>query len=359
VQRQVTAGRRAALLAALPASADAMLVTKLVNVRYLTGFTGSNAALLLPREGDALLATDGRYDEQAAMEAPELVRLITRTLAADLVRQARGDRLRRVAIERHHVTLASYDGLVDAAGDEVEFVDAGDSVERLRSVKDADEMAAIAHACTVTDSAFTRVLDRLRPGVTEREVAWSLATTMRELGAEGEAFESIVAFGPHSAIPHHQPTDRALATGDFVKLDFGARVDGYHADMTRTVVCGRAADWQRDLHATVQDVQAKCRAAAVVGAVPVQLDQLARDLIRATDHDLVHGLGHGVGLEIQEQPFVVPNSAAGPLRESVTVTVEPGIYVPGRGGVRIEDTVRIDAAGGHPLTTSARDLLEV
>jgi Xaa-Pro aminopeptidase len=355
----VTAGRRAALIAALPDGVDALLVTNLVNVRYLTGFTGSNAALMLPRDGEPVLATDGRYDEQAATEVPDAIRLITRTIGPDLVRRARDERLRRVAIERHHVTLTSYDALVEAVGGEIEFVDAGEAIERLRTVKDANELAAITRACAVTDRAFTGVLDRLRPGATERDVAWSLLTMMTELGAEAAAFDSIVAFGPNSAIPHHRPTDRALATGDLVKLDFGARVDGYHADMTRTVVCGRAADWQRDLHATVQEVQSRCCAASVVGAVPVELDQLARDLLRATDHDLVHGLGHGLGLEIHEQPFVVPGSAAGPLRENVTVTVEPGIYLPGRGGVRIEDTVRIDAGGAEPLTTSPRDLLEV
>src|SRR5207302_1790359 len=151
-------------------------------------------------------------------------------------------------------------------------------------------------------------------------------------------------------------TDRPLQPGDLVKLDFGAKVDGYHADMTRTVVLGAAQDWQRELHAQVMEVQQRCRAAAVVGASPVELDQLAQHLVSETGHALVHGLGHGVGLEIHEQPFLVPGSPAARLDDRVPVTVEPGIYLPGKGGVRIEDTVLVGADGAAPLTTSTREL---
>jgi Xaa-Pro aminopeptidase len=168
-----------------------------------------------------------------------------------------------------------------------------------------------------------------------------------------------VAFGPHSAIPHHQPTDRPLQRGDLVKLDFGARVRGYHADMTRVAVSGPAQAWQRELHGRVADVQERCRSATVAGAVPVELDALAQRLIAASGHELVHGLGHGVGLEIHEQPFVVPGSAAPGLPADAAVTVEPGIYLPGRGGVRIEDTVVVGPDGAEPMTTSTRELVEV
>ena len=353
-----TSDRRAALVAALPDDVDAVLVTKLVNVRYLTGFTGSNAAAVVPHSGDAVLATDGRYRDQAAEQAPDVRLVVTRNLAPDLVTTARSGGARRLAIERHHVTLSLYDKLLDAA-DGMPLSDAGELVESLRIRKDDDEIAALRTACEITDHAFDAVLGSLREGVTEREIAWLLLTAMRAEGAEGAAFDSIVAFGPHSAIPHHQPTDRALRRGDLVKLDFGSRVAGYHADMTRTVVCGKAAGWQRDLHNQVAAVQERCRAATVAGALPVELDALAQQLVADGGHTLVHGLGHGVGLEIHEQPFLVPGSSAARLDDRVPVTVEPGIYLPGQGGVRIEDTVLVGPGGASPLTASTRELLEI
>ena len=353
----VTALRRSDVLARIGLDVDAVLLTKLVNVRYLTGFTGSNGALLLRRDGASVLATDGRYQEQARAQAPDVELIDTRMLGPDLVSAAVRAGGRRVAIERHHVTLAAYDLLL-AAADGAELVGAGEVVEGLRVRKDDEEIAALQQACAITDRAFAAVLEHLRPGITEREVAWQLLSAMRADGAESAAFETIVAFGPHSAIPHHRPTDRVLERGDLVKLDFGARAGGYHSDMTRTVVCGPAAEWQRELHAQVLEVQQQCSAATVVGAVPVELDRLARRLIAGHGNDLVHGLGHGVGLEVHEQPFLGPLSGAARLEDRVPVTVEPGIYLPGRGGVRIEDTVLVGPQGAHPLTTSPRDLIE-
>jgi Xaa-Pro aminopeptidase len=281
-----TADRRAALVESLPDDVDAVVVTKLVNVRYLTGFTGSNAAVFVARDRTSVLATDGRYEQQARTEVPDVRLLVTRTLAPDLVTAAGSAGVRRLAVERHHVTLAAYDALC-AVADGVEMVAIGEMVEPLRIRKDDEEIRALRQACACTDAALTQVLPRLRPGVTERDVAWALLAAMREAGAEDAAFDSIVAFGPDSAIPHHRPTDRPLARGDLVKLDFGAKVDGYHADMTRTLVCGPAQDWQRDLHAAVRDVQRQCRAATVVGAVPVELDALAQRLVADTGHKLV------------------------------------------------------------------------
>jgi Xaa-Pro aminopeptidase len=354
-----TAARRAALMAAVASDADAVIVTKLVNVRYLTGFTGSNGAVLVRSDGDAVLATDGRYRQQAGKEAPDVEVQITRSLASDLITVARERGAQRIAIERQHVTLMVHDALIEAAGSELDFVDAGQAVEKLRTRKDDAELAALRTACAITDSAFATVLELLAPGVTERDIAWALLSAMRGGGADGAAFDSIVAFGSHSAIPHHQPTDRPLERGDLVKVDFGAQVAGYHADMTRTVVVGPAADWQRELHAQVMDVQARCREATEAGALPLDLDQLAQKLVVETGHTLIHGLGHGVGLEIHEQPFLVPGSAAPPLEDLVPLTVEPGIYLPERGGVRIEDIVLVGAGGVEVLTRSPRELIEV
>jgi Xaa-Pro aminopeptidase len=348
--------RRARLVQSFPDTIDALLVTRVVNARYLTGFTGSNAALLIPRDADAVLATDGRYLAQVASEAPDLECVAARSVATALVERAgqRGDH--RLGIEAGAVTLTMHKALQDAAAGRLDLVAAEPLVEALRAVKDSTELAALARACSITDQAFAAVLERLQVGMSERDVSWLLETVMRESGAEGVAFDSIVAFGPHSAIPHHQPTDRAAAPGDLVKLDFGARYDGYHADMTRTVVMAPAADWQRDLHSLVLEIQQAATAAAVVGAVPCELDAQARTAIEASGHEVAHGLGHGVGLEIHEDPFLTPASSASRLVEDVAVTVEPGIYLPGRGGVRIEDTVVIGSGAARALTSSSRDL---
>lgn len=352
--------RRARLIRACLDRVDAVLVTRLVNVRYLAGFTGSNAALLVGENAaEAVLATDGRYVTQAAAEAADLTCLLTRAPAVALVERACRGGVRRLGIEASHVTLATYDALRAAAGEALELILLPPVVEPFRSVKDEAEIAALARACQITDAAFAGVVTQLRPSVTERDVAWLLQAAMREHGADGLSFDSIVGFGPHSAIPHHQPTDRLLVPGDLVKLDFGARSDGYHADMTRTVVMTPAADWQRDLHATVHEVQQACRDACTIGSVPRDLDERATAAIEASGHDVAHGLGHGVGLEIHEDPFLTPSSTASPLVGNVALTIEPGIYLPGQGGVRIEDTVVTGATGARSLTSSSRELLEI
>lgn len=351
--------RRDRLIGLLPDTVDGVLITRVVNVRYLTGFTGSNAALLVPRDGSALFATDGRYVTQAADQVPDVDCVETRSVAAELVDRAARAGLRRLGIEGHDVTLHLHEALRAAAADRVELVVTDPIVSELRAVKDDAELSALTRACEITDASFAAIQAELRPGASERDVAWALRRSMRDHGAEALAFDSIVAFGPHSAIPHHEPTDRELARGDLVKLDFGARYDGYHADMTRTVVMAPAADWQCDLHALVRDVQEQCAEATVVGAQPSDLDDLARGLIENSGHAVAHGLGHGVGLEIHELPFLTAASPAPALVGGIVLTVEPGIYLPGRGGVRIEDTVAVGGAGPTSLTTSTRDLVEV
>jgi Xaa-Pro aminopeptidase len=341
----------------MPHDVDAMLVTHLVNVRYLTGFTGSNAAVLILRDGSAVFATDGRYVTQAETEVPDLETIDTRQVGPDLARRAATDSVARLGIEADHVSVSALGGLEEATGGPL--VPVSRLVEKLRMVKDDTEIAALRQACAMTDAAFAAVLETLRPGVTEQDVAWTLRSLMRDGGAEDLAFDSIVAFGPHSAIPHHQPTHRPLATGDLVKLDIGARYAGYHADMTRTVVVGPPEAWQSELHSQVAQVQQACRDQTRPNATPAELGSLALDRIEALGRRLVHGLGHGVGLEIHEDPFLMPASPAKPLVEAMCITVEPGIYLPDQGGVRIEDTVLVTANGNEPLTTSPRELLQV
>src|SRR6201994_152744 len=322
-----------------------MLVTDLINVRYLSGFTGSNAALLVfADDSPPVLATDGRYRTQAAQQAPDLEVAIERACARYLAGRAASAGVRRLGFESHVVTVDGFDALareVDQAG-ATELVRASQTVEALREIKDAGEVALLRLACEAADAALTDLVARggLRPGRTEREVGRELEALMLDHGADGVSFETIVASGANSAIPHHRPTDAVLAAGDFVKIDFGALVCGYHSDMTRTFVLGPAAQWQLDLYELVATAQQAGRDALAPGVTLKELDGASREGIADAGHGerFSHGLGHGVGLQIHEAPGIGA-TAAGTLRAGSAVTVEPGVYLPGRGGVRIEDTL--------------------
>ena len=331
-----------------------MLVTDLINVRYLSGFTGSNAALLVFADDlPPVLATDGRYRTQAAQQAPDLEVAIERACARYLAGRAASAGVRRLGFESHVVTVDGFDALareVDQLGT-TELVRASQTVEALREIKDAGEVALLRLACEAADAALTDLVARggLRPGRTEREVGRELEALMLDHGADGVSFETIVASGPNSAIPHHRPTDAVLAAGDFVKIDFGALVGGYHSDMTRTFVLGKAADWQCEIYQLVSAAQRAGRAALRAGASLADVDAAARDVIADAGHGehFGHSLGHGVGLQIHEAPGISA-SAAGTLLAGSVVTVEPGVYLPDRGGVRIEDTLVVaDETSGH------------
>src|SRR5450759_1483132 len=339
--------------------ADAVLVTRLVNVYYLTGFTGSNGALLILAGGGACLATDGRYRTQSAAQAPDVDRVIDRAVAGALAKRAVLAGVGRLAFEAHDVTVEQH-GLLLAAAEPASLVSLGRVVEELRMVKDDVEVALLRAACAIADRALADVLPHIAPGRTERAVAAELEARMRVYGGDGAAFETICAAGPNSAVPHHRPTDRVIAAGDFVTLDFGARLAGYHSDMTRTGVVGRAADWQRDIYPLVAAAQVAGRAALAVGADVQAVDAAARDMIVTAGYgeQFPHGLGHGVGLEIHEAP-TLGTTATGVLAASVPVTVEPGVYLPGRGGVRIEDTLVVRPNGPELLTTAPRELREL
>jgi Xaa-Pro aminopeptidase len=355
--------RRAALRALLPgAGVDALLVTDLVNIRYLTGFTGSNAALLVHAGGDAgsRFCTDGRYRTQAAVEVPDLETVIDRACAQALAKLAPALGAGRLGFESDSVTVDAHDALAEAAG--IPMHRAPGLVQRLRAVKDAGEVEALRRACAVGDAALADLLAAggLRPGRTEREVALDLEDRMRAHGATGPAFETILAAGAHSAVPHHRPTAAELQLGDLVKLDFGALVDGYHSDMTRTLVLGRPAEWQVELHALVAEAQTAGREALAPGTEVTAVDAAARGVVERAGRgeEFVHGLGHGVGLQIHEAPYV-GKTGTGRLSAGMVVTVEPGVYLPGRGGVRIEDTLVVRDTGPELLTHTTRELLEV
>jgi Xaa-Pro aminopeptidase len=328
-----------------------MLVTDLVNVRYLSGFTGSNAALLVfADDRGAVLATDGRYRTQAAQQAPDVEVAIERACGRYLAARAATDGVRRLGFESHVVTVDAYAALAGALAEGgTELVRASQTVEALREIKDAGEVALLRLACEAADAALTDLvaLGGLRPGRTEREVGRELEALMLDHGADAVSFETIVATGTNSAIPHHRPTDAELAAGDFVKIDFGALVGGYHSDMTRTFVLGKAADWQLEIYDLVSAAQRAGRHALEAGATLADIDGAARCVIADAGHGdhFGHGLGHGVGLQIHEAPGINA-TAAGTLLPGSVVTVEPGVYLPDRGGVRIEDTLVV--AGETP-----------
>lgn len=337
----------------------AFVVSNLINVRYLTGFTGSNAAVLIDAEDPGLdrICTDGRYLTQVARQVPDLEAVIERNCPPALIEQARSAGRTRIGFESDTMTVAAHHGLSERFADAgIELIGISGLVQELRAVKDAHEIALLRAACAIGDAALARIIADgvIRAGATEREVARALEWAMYRLGADGIAFETIVAAGANSAVPHHRPTDAALADGDLVKIDFGAVYAGYHSDMTRTLVLNRAADWQRELYELVATAQAAGRAALRPGADLRAVDAAARDVIDAAGHGerYVHGLGHGVGLEIHEAPGI-GKLAAGTLPCGAAVTVEPGVYLPGRGGVRIEDTLVV--TDGEPDLLTATD----
>jgi Xaa-Pro aminopeptidase len=361
------AGRRDRLRAtAVEAGLDAVLVTNLLNVRYLTGFTGSNGALLLRADGDDVFGTDGRYTTQAGVQVPGLELLIDRATVPALAVRAAHLGTGRLGYESHDVTvdgLHTLEGvLADAAtgGTVPELVSIRRAVETLRAVKDDAEVQALRRACAVADQALAELAAEgaLRPGRTELQVGRELDARMLALGAEAPSFETIVATGANSAIPHHRPDGTVLAGGDFLKLDFGATVDGYHSDITRTLVLGHAADWQQEVYLLVVAAQAAGRAALAVGADVRVVDAAARNVIAAAGHGehFTHGLGHGVGLEIHEAPSIAA-AGEGRLAAGMAVTVEPGIYLPGHGGVRIEDTLIVTDGEPELLTLTSKELL--
>ncbi|WP_298441656.1 Xaa-Pro peptidase family protein [Gordonia sp. (in: high G+C Gram-positive bacteria)] len=355
------AARRAAVAAGLTRrGADALVVSDLVNVRYLTGFTGSNGAVLIRADGGGTgdrIATDGRYTAQVAAQTPDVTAVIARDTLAALVAEAAGA---RVGIEADAVTVAQFQTLrEEPGGDGATLVPLRGVVEELREVKDDGEVALVTRACAVADAALTALIERgaIAPGRTERQVARDLEWEMYERGASGIAFETIVAAGAHSAVPHHRPTDAVLATSDLVKIDFGAMVDGYHSDTTRTLVLGEPAPWQREIHEIVRVAQEAGTRALTPGADLRAVDATARQVIADAGYGefYVHGLGHGVGLRIHEAPGIGA-TATGTLLRGAIVTVEPGIYLPGRGGVRIEDTLVVTESGSRSLTHTPREL---
>ncbi|MDP8976864.1 MAG: Xaa-Pro peptidase family protein [Actinomycetota bacterium] len=344
------------------AGCDALLVTNLTNVAYLTGFTGS-AGLLLVLADDIVLTTDGRYRQQAGEQlaaagvgARVEIGGSARQREA-LVKAAAG--VGRLGLEAAHVTWGQQRAF---AGEEwfgpAELVATTGVVEQLRQVKDAGELARIARAAAIADRALETVKVRLAEGTTEQEVALALDVEMRRLGASGSAFPTIVASGPNGAKPHALPSARPIAKGEMVVIDFGATVDGYRSDMTRTLCVGPpATQTLARMFEVVTEAQRAGVAAVAAGRTAAEVDAACREVIDDAGWGVafVHGTGHGVGLDIHEAPAVAATSGD-TLAAGHVVTVEPGVYIPSQGGVRVEDTVVVTDDGCRPLTLSPKDL---
>jgi len=345
------------------AGCDALLVTRLVNIRYLTGFTGS-AALLLVRADDLVFVTDGRYGEQSAEQlgaagVAATIEVSTTMTGQQAALQAGATGVQRLGLEAESVTWAQQRRFASDSFPGTELVPTAGLVEGLRGLKDEGEVARVRAAAAAADGALATVLPMLAARPEEREVALALEVEMRRAGASGPSFETIVAAGPNGAKPHARPSTRRIERGELVVIDFGAVVDGYCSDMTRTVCVGEPTSaTARRMVEVVTASQRAGVAAVAAGVSGRQVDEACRAVIADAGwaDAFVHGTGHGVGLEIHEAPRV-SSASTDTLMSGHVVTVEPGVYLPHEGGVRIEDTVIVTDRGCSPLTHAPKDLV--
>ena len=347
----MTRGERLAKLVA-ERELDQLFVSKLTNVRYLTGFTGTNGVCLVGAE-ERIFFTDFRYTERAEKEVgaewerPEA----ERELIPQIVARMRG----RVGFEDAKLSVRQLARL-EAAAEGIDFIPAGDLVEQLRAVKEPEELKAIAASAELTDSVYAWALERGLEGETERDVARACEARIRELGAE-PSFPPIIAAAANGALPHAEPGERKIGSGELVVFDMGALLDGYCSDCTRTYATGDPADDAREAYELVARAQAAALDAIRAGAGGKEVDAVPREIISEAGHGdhFGHGTGHGVGLAIHEGPRLATTSED-ELAEGNVVTVEPGVYVPGRFGVRIEDLVVVTADGHRNLSGLPKDL---
>lgn len=356
------ATRRRALAAALAGQRiDAMLVTRMIHVRYYSGFSGSNGAMVISKDLSAAIATDGRYTTQIAEEVPDIEAHIARNSAVSLLRDVPGPR--RIGFEADVVTVGQLEKLQEACGEDVTLVPVSGVIEQQRLIKDNVELERLTTVAGIAVDAFNELLSagQIAAGRRERDVAADLEHHMRRLGSERTSFETIVASGPNSSRPHHGAGDRVLERGDLVTVDFGAHRAGLNSDMTRTVVVGEADDFSREIYEIVARAQRAGVDAARAGTALVDVDAACREIIAEAGYGeyFVHSTGHGIGAEVHEAPSASV-VGQGRLAENMTLTVEPGIYVPGRGGVRIEDTVIITQGSPRVITAGvSKELLVV
>ena len=347
--------RLAKLRATLPEhSLDAVLISQPENRRYLSGFTGSAGWLVISAER-AVLATDFRYYEQVGREAQAFELAKVKTKFSDLLPDLLAELdVQRLGFESQHVTVDQLYTWSQAA-ETVEWVPLKDTVERLRAVKDEGEIEALRRSVALTDAAFEHLLAVIRPGMTERGAAWEIEAYMRTHGASKVAFDLIVAAGPNGALPHARPGDHAIRAGEPIVVDIGCAIDGYHSDMTRTFCLGQPEARYLEVWNIVLQAQKAAEEAIRAGVSGVDADAAARDRITEAGYGeyFGHGLGHGVGLAVHEGPRA-SRLSEDRLEAGMTLTIEPGIYLPGEFGVRLEDLVIIQEKGVEILTNTPK-----
>jgi Xaa-Pro aminopeptidase len=339
---------------------DGLLITGEPNIRYLSGFTGSESFVFLSHTARVFI-TDSRFTEQAEEECKgfEVVRYRHPypELEATLGTLASKYGVSRLGFEKDSVTFGFYDKLA-RSGPKAQLIPTAGIVEALRYVKDQREIQLIAKAARIADEAFNHIIEILKTGMEERDIEIELEYFMKKAGAQAAGFPTIIASGPRSSLPHAVPSRRKIEYGDLVTMDFGALYGGYRSDMTRTVVMGRINDTQREIYETVKNAQAAGCSAVRAGVKGTEPDRAARSVIEDAGFGefFGHGVGHGVGLEIHEEPFMTPTCEK-MLEAGNIVTIEPGIYLPRWGGVRIEDTVVVKDGGCEALTQSPKELI--
>ena len=355
----IHAGRRDRLRRLLRRSpADALLVTNFSNVTYLTGFTGDDSYLLLTQQ-HALMISDGRYTQQLSEECPEIDVSIRRPgteMLAAVTREVRSAGVSRLGIEAASMTVAFWTGLAEKLAD-VPLQPTSNLVERLREIKDKDELEQIRAAIDIAQRAFGVIRASLRAEQTEKEIAYALEHQIRLFGGSGCSFVPIVGVGPRGALPHARLSDHRVGESDFVLIDWGARGELYVSDLTRVLVTGRISPKLERVYGVVLQAQLAAIAAIKPGAVMREIDAAARAVIQEAGFGkrFTHGLGHGIGLEVHESPRLAANQER-PLKAGMVVTVEPGIYLPGWGGVRIEDDILVTRTGHEVLSSVPKDL---
>ena len=332
--------------------AKSFLVSNPVNVRYLTGFESSNAFVLV-KHNQAVLLTDGRYIGAAREVEGVEATLVDREFAPGVARALPGLAEGAVAFEADHMTVARHATL---AASDLDLVPTNGVVQQLRAVKDDAELEEIRRAARIADSVYERLAQERFVGRTERDVAWWFEQALREEGADGIAFDITVATGPNAALPHHHTSERTIGVGETVVVDAGARVDGYCSDCTRTFATGPLPEELRRAYIACRSAQEAALSAVRAGADARGLDEIARREIEDAGFEVLHGLGHGVGLEVHELPVMRP-TAQGALEQANVVTVEPGVYLEGLGGVRIEDLAIVTASGTEVLTPFTKELV--
>ena len=333
---------------------DAVLIGSPTNRRWISGFTGSSGRLLIT-DRQALLATDSRYWEQAAKETKGFELFQDQRQHEDTVTLVTSANVKRIGLEANHITLAEAAQLERIA--DINWIPLDEPIEPLRRVKTPSEIITIRKAASIADYAMSLVPRLVHAGISERELAWELEKSMREKGADGLAFPIIVAFGPNSALPHHHPSDRILQAEEVVLVDMGAELDGYKSDITRTHYYGRAENKQfSNIYNLVLTALNNAIDNIRPGTNSVEAFDLAMDVIADGGHrdNFRHGLGHSVGLDIHERPFLSATRPKEEITVGMTITIEPGIYLPGWGGVRIEDLVLVTENGADPLSSCAK-----